>query len=363
MSVSAFFSLAEPYRIIVDLPEIEWSVETSFSPGERRSLVKALRYGLFRPGNSRVVLDLSAPASVKKAFILRPGATGAWRLVVDLVLTDAASFLKTTGPAHRVGTFQPRHTRDVSKEDMDRRAVSPPSRRRHARKPVIVLDPGHGGVDPGATGVSGVFEKKITLFTAREFKKALEKTGRYTVHLTRERDVFLKLRERVAIARQHHADLFISIHADAGANPSLRGLSIYTLSDKASDAEAAALAASENKSDIIAGIDLSRESQEVTNILIDLAQRESMNLSARLAEFAISELRRDVTLLPRSHRFAGFAVLKAPDIPSLLMEMGYLTNRQEERLLRTRAYRKKLASAMIRAIDHYFKSVGATARL
>lgn len=356
------FSLSEPYRVIIDLPEVEWGAEVDSSLQLQNPLIKALRYGLFHPGNSRVVLDLSAPASVKKAFVLPPRATEVWRLVLDLAPTDAASFLRAAGPARRIGDFRPQEKRDVVPET-GQQVVAPSQRPRQTRRPVIVLDPGHGGVDPGATGVSGIFEKKVTLLTAREFKKSLEKTGRYTVHLTRERDVFLQLRERVAIARRHRADLFISIHADAGASPSLRGLSIYTLSDKASDSEAAALAASENKADIIAGIDLSHESPEVTNILIDLAQRESMNLSARLAELAISELRRDVTLLPRSHRFAGFAVLKAPDIPSLLMEMGYLTNRQEERLLRTRTYRRKLASAMIRAIDNYFKTVGTTAHL
>lgn len=360
------FSLTDPARIIVDLPEIEWQFDQQAVPGKPGLLVKAMRYGLFQPGNSRIVLDLEEPAGIKNMFVLPPGEQTGWRLVVDLTPVDAALFRASAGPGKRVGTFRPEHgPRDTepatTKPDTlpPRQPVAPEERkaRRAPAKPVVVLDPGHGGVDPGAIGISGVFEKNLTLSTARELKAALEQTGRYTVYLTRDRDVFLQLRERVTIARQKRADLFISIHADSGASPSVRGLSVYTLSDNASDSEAAALATSENKADIIAGIDLSHESKEVTNILIDLAQRETMNLSSRLAEVVIAELRRDVTLLPRSHRFAGFAVLKAPDIPSFLMEMGYLTNREEERLLRTRTYRKKLASAMVRAIDRYFATV------
>ncbi|NKD76694.1 AMIN domain-containing protein [Haematospirillum sp. H1815] len=359
------FSLTNPARIIIDLPEIDWQFEQPTVPGKPGLLVKAMRYGLFQPGNSRIVLDLAEPAAVKNMFVLPPGEQTSWRLVVDLAPVDEAMFLRSAGPRNRTGTFRPKHgpqdtePATTQADNTPTRQPMTPEKRKAApspAKPVIVLDPGHGGIDPGATGVSGIFEKNLTLSTARELKAALDKTGRYTVHLTRDRDIFLQLRERVAIARTHRADLFISIHADAGAKPSIRGLSVYTLSDNASDAEAAALATSENKADIIAGIDLSHESKEVTNILIDLAQRETMNLSSRLAEIVIAELQRDVTLLPRSHRFAGFAVLKAPDIPSFLMEMGYLTNRDEERLLRTRGYRKKLASAMVRAIDRYFSA-------
>jgi N-acetylmuramoyl-L-alanine amidase len=166
--------------------------------------------------------------------------------------------------------------------------------------------------------------------------------------------VFLRLRDRIGVARRHKADLFVSIHADSIGNPKVRGLSVYTLSENASDGEAHALAESENKADIIAGIDLSHESVEVTNILIDLAQRETMNLSARMAQTIVGELKRETTLLPRSHRFAGFAVLKAPDVPSVLVELGYLSNPDEERMLRTGTYREKLGRAFVRSLDNYF---------
>ncbi|MGC2855512.1 N-acetylmuramoyl-L-alanine amidase [Novispirillum sp. DQ9] len=352
----SLFTLAEPYRIVIDLPEMEWSFREQGLMGGG-GLVQAVRYGLFQPGNSRIVLDLSRPAAVRKAFLLPPGDGNRWRFVLDLGDTSPAEFLRAAGPGNRIGSPD---WKDLGgAPQAQEAAVQVPADPREMpanRKPVLVLDPGHGGVDPGAVGVSGVYEKNITLAAAREFRDLLAATGRYTVHLTRDRDVFLRLRDRIAVARRHSADLFVSIHADSIRNPSTRGLSVYTLSENASDSEAHLLAEGENKADIIAGIDLSHESQEVTNILIDLAQRETMNLSARMAQAMVAELKRETTLLPRSHRFAGFAVLKAPDVPSVLMEMGYLSNADEERLLRTAAYREKLGRAFVRAVDHYFEA-------
>jgi N-acetylmuramoyl-L-alanine amidase len=220
--------------------------------------------------------------------------------------------------------------------------------------PVIVIDPGHGGVDPGATGVSGAYEKHITLAMARELKAMLERSGRYRVHLTRDRDVFIRLRERVAIARAQGADLFISLHADAVQNPQIRGLSVYTLSRNASDAEAQALAEKENKADLIAGIDLTHESADVANILIDLAQRETMNRSAGFATELVDEVGQEMDLLGNTHRFAGFAVLKAPDVPAVLVEMGYLSNDSEEKLLRQPQYRARLAKSITQAVERFF---------
>lgn len=221
-------------------------------------------------------------------------------------------------------------------------------------KPVVVIDPGHGGADPGAIGVSGVYEKYITLAMARELKTQLEKNGRYKVFLTRDRDVFIRLRDRIAIARQYNADLFISLHADSVGSAQMKGLSVYTLSQNSSDAEAQALADKENKADLIAGVDLSHESADVANILIDLAQRETMNRSAGFAGGVVDEVGREVDLLGNTHRFAGFAVLKAPDVPSVLVEMGYLSNDQEERSLRQPEYRAKLAKGISRAVDRFF---------
>jgi N-acetylmuramoyl-L-alanine amidase len=222
---------------------------------------------------------------------------------------------------------------------------------------LIVLDPGHGGVDPGAIGFSGVYEKEIALATAQQLARELETTKRYRVRLTRSGDEFVALQDRVAFAHAEGADLFLSIHADALPNAGMRGASVYTLSEQASDKEAAALAARENKADLIAGIDLSRHEPVVSEILIDLARRQTNNLSIRLARELVTELGHEVRLLNNSHRSAGFVVLKAPDIPSALVEVGCLSNRTEEQLLQRPAYQHKLATGLVRSINDYFDQV------
>jgi N-acetylmuramoyl-L-alanine amidase len=228
-----------------------------------------------------------------------------------------------------------------------------------AKKPAprlrtVVLDAGHGGVDPGAIGVSGAFEKDIAFNVTREAARRLEAEKRYKVVLTRTSDEFIPLGERVQRARNVGAELFLSIHADALPNASMRGASVFTLSEKASDSLAAALAARENKADLIAGIDLSRQSPEVSSILLDLARRQTNNDSIRIARRLVSELRRDVRLLHDGLHSAGFAVLKAPDVPSALVEMGCLSHAEEEKLLRNAAYQKKLAGILARAINAHF---------
>jgi N-acetylmuramoyl-L-alanine amidase len=228
-----------------------------------------------------------------------------------------------------------------------------------ARRPrVVVLDPGHGGVDPGTIGVSGVYEKEISLDVATEVARRLEATKHYRVVLTRSSDEFVELRERVARARAAQGELFLSIHADALPNPAARGASVFTLSEQASDREAAALAARENKADLIAGIDLSHQAPEVSNILLDLARRQTNNLSIGLARRLVDDLGREAAvMLENSHRSAGFAVLKAPDIPSALVELGCLSNREEDRLLRSPAYQRRLASGLVRSVDDFFDTV------
>jgi N-acetylmuramoyl-L-alanine amidase len=236
-----------------------------------------------------------------------------------------------------------------------------PAPRRPEPKRVVVLDPGHGGVDPGAVGASGTFEKEVTLAVAREIRRQLETSGRYKVVMTRDDDVFVRLRDRIARARAAGAELFVSIHADSMRNRETRGASIYTLSEHASDDEAAALAARENRADIIAGIDLSHENKDVASILIDLAQRESMNHSASFAGLLVEEMDRDIQLVSvKPHRFAGFAVLKAPDVPSVLVELGYLSNRNDEQQLTRPHYRTKVSGSIVRAIDRFFQKRPAT---
>ena len=230
---------------------------------------------------------------------------------------------------------------------------------RPARKPVrvvrvVALDPGHGGVDPGAISPGGIYEKEIALATARELARQLAATGRFRPLLTRRGDVFVPLRERVARARMEHAELLLSIHADALPDSGMRGLSVYTLSDQASDRETAALAARENRDNFVAGINLSRQPRDIAPVLLDLARRQTNNRSLALARAIVTELGRAVPLLEKPHRAAGFAVLTAPDMPSVLVELGCLSNRIEERLLPQRAYQQRLARALLRAIEDYF---------
>jgi len=221
-------------------------------------------------------------------------------------------------------------------------------------KPMIVIDAGHGGVDPGALG-NGVMEKNITLSVALALKKELLASGRYRVMLTRDSDIYIPLRDRFKIARDNSADLFISLHADSHNDPFMRGASVYTLSETASDAEAADLANQENKSDIIAGVDLSKQSGMVTDILIDLAQRDTINQSNTFATSLVTELKDDTLMLEHSpHRSAGFAVLKAPDVPSVLIEMGYVSSDKDEALLTNKQHQGRLAKAIHRAIDDFF---------
>ncbi len=223
----------------------------------------------------------------------------------------------------------------------------------------VVLDPGHGGIDPGAIGITGAYEKEITLSTAELAASLLEATRRYKVVLTRRDDEFIALEDRVARARAAHGDLFLSVHADAIPDSNVRGASVFTLSEHASDAEAAALAQRENRADLIAGIDLSRHTPEVSSILLDLARRQTNNESIVLARKLVAELGRDVRLLNNSHRSAGFVVLKAPDIPSALVELGCLSNKDEEKLLRLGTYQRKLATTILRSVNDYFDQAGA----
>jgi N-acetylmuramoyl-L-alanine amidase len=306
-------------------------------------LILGWRYGQFEPGTSRVVIDVAAPVAVRKVLMLAPQGRFGHRFAVDLSQIDRASFLGAL--RQRAGRAKP--ARPAAK--------APPRKPRVAGgRKVVVLDPGHGGVDPGTIGVTGVYEKNVTLSIARELKRRLEKKGRLRVVMTRSRDVFVRLRRRVDRGRQAQGDLFISLHADAIKNRRVRGASVYTLSEKSSDKEAAALAAKENKADIIAGLDLGSEDQEVTNILISLVQRETMNLSATFANLLLPEIKARARVLKNSHRFAGFAVLKAPDVPSVLVELGYLSNRQDERMLTSARRRRALVEGLAAGIERYF---------
>ena len=224
-------------------------------------------------------------------------------------------------------------------------------------KKIIVIDPGHGGRDSGTVGVSKTLEKNITLKVGLLLKKEFNKYDDFDVILTRERDIFIKLQERTRIAKKSNASIFISLHADYNKNRRTRGISLYTLSERASDKEAEALARRENRSDLFGNVDFSSESSEVTNILIDLTKRETLNQSSHLVNFMIKEFKNDMNLLKRAHRFAGFAVLKSLDIPSVLLEMGYLSNKSDSKLLNRKDYQKKISENIVKAVQNYFNWV------
>lgn len=354
------FLLNEPKRLVLDTQNIKVSPAIE-RQNDNNNLVSKTRVGALGGSETRVVFDLQKPVVIKKAFMLPPQSGFSWRFVVDVEIASEREFASKVGNSNALSNdsyssqYAQVATKPASSSKSKPQKIS--SNNESNRKKVIVLDPGHGGQDPGAIGYSGMYEKNITLAMAKELQKILEKDGQYKVHLTRRTDIFIPLRERVKIARRYDADLFISIHADSALNKNAKGLSVYTLSENASDREAAALAERENKADVIAGLNFSEHTKEVADILINLAQRETMNRSSEFATFMVKEMRKSVQLVDNTHRFAGFAVLKAPDIPSVLLEMGYLSNRVEERLLKQKDYRKKLAGSTGNAIDKYFENM------
>ncbi len=339
----AVSTLSDPYRVVIDLPRVAFDLpETAGQEG--RGLLTAWRFGMFAAGKSRVVLDAKGPVAVDKAFVLPPVSDQPARFVLDLVGTSREAFLETarkSAPAPAV----------ARKGD---RLTPPPEGRKGL--PVIVLDPGHGGIDTGAAGNGGTLEKASVLDFALMLRDKLIATGRYDVRMTRDTDVFIPLRERVKIARSLEADLLLSVHADSVriGRDQVRGAGVYTLSENASDEVAAALAERENRSDIIAGIDLADEPDDVTDILIDLARQETKKFSFLFARTLVSELRGTAQLVKNPQRSAGFRVLTAHDVPSALVELGYLSNKLDEKLMTTDEWRGRMSAALVAAIDSYF---------
>lgn len=334
VTVSKRFLLPDPDRVVIDLPHAR-ATGVAMPVGYAGGLVRNLRYGQFDATTSRLVIDLSQPVRLVKAepegnqLIVELAPVGPVVPKAPVVAAPASPFAVIDAPAPPVVA--------------------------EVQKKLVVLDPGHGGQDPGALGKQGTREKNVTLKLAQEVKKGLLRTGRYRVLLTRDTDVYIPLQGRVDIARKAKADIFISLHADSNPRPEAKGFSVYTLSDNASDEEAAALAEQENKSDIIAGLDLDTADADVASILIDLTQRETMNKSAILADTLVANLHPKITRLSSTHRFAGFRVLKAPDVPSILIEAGFLSNPTDERLLGSQEYADLVTSSIIRTLDDFTK--------
>jgi N-acetylmuramoyl-L-alanine amidase len=336
------YVLGAPYRVIVDLPPVDWQL------GNEARLngapITAWRFGSFSKEVMRIVFDLDRPVRIQKTFALPPkDKAQEWRLVIDLERISKDEF--------------DRILREQRGKLPDYTAPGDEAREgQRARKdaPLVVIDPGHGGIDPGATGKNGTSEKDIVLLVAKELRDKIWTSGRYRVLMTRGADYYIALRQRFEIARSAGADVFISLHADSSPLRASRGLSVYTLSNQASDEEAAALARRENRADVVAGVDISHNNSRVAGILIDLAQRQSLHNAHRLADAIVGALQGKVELVPKPQRSAGFAVLKAPDVASVLIEVGHLSNPREEHQLRDPAYRGRLAEGLLKGIDKYF---------
>jgi N-acetylmuramoyl-L-alanine amidase len=339
------FTLADPYRVVVDIPQVTFQLGAK--AGEKgRGLVKAFRYGLVIAGGSRIVIDVDKPVRLEKAFVLDAAQGQPARLVLDLAATDRESFMRTLSMQSRPPVPLPA-----------RPAAVPPQAAADPR-PIVVIDPGHGGIDTGAKSATGDDEKSIVLGIGLMLRDAIEKTGKYRVVMTRTDDTFVPLAERVSFARDRQGQLFLSIHADtlSKSEGDAQGATVYTLSERASDAEAARLADAENRADIIAGLDLTKEPGDVAEILFDLAHRETKTFSHLFARNLVGELRNTVRLNRGPMRSAGFRVLRAPDVPSVLLEVGYMSNKDDLKHLKSDAWRAKLVDTITRAVDLFFST-------
>jgi N-acetylmuramoyl-L-alanine amidase len=364
VSVHAF-ALADPYRVVVDIPQISFQLPPGIGAAGR-GLIKAFRYGLVMPGGSRIVFDLTGPARIANASVLEAANGQPARLVLELEEIDRTTFVQLLAPESR-----PELRPAIADAKETTPAVSTVPARLEApaaapspsdTRPVIVIDPGHGGPDNGTQSGTEV-EKNLVLGFALILRDRIEKGGKYRVVMTRTDDTFIPLDDRVKFARGQSAALFVSIHADAlpRHEGDAQGATIYTLSDRASDAEAERLAEAENKADAIGGVNLTAEPTEVADILIDLAQRETRTFSNRFARLLMGEMKTVTRMHKNPLKSAGFRVLKAPDVPSVLVELGYVSNKEDMEHLASENWRSRTAGSVAHAIDMFFAKRLATA--
>jgi N-acetylmuramoyl-L-alanine amidase len=343
-------ALPNPYRVVIDVPNVRFDLPSGIGR-KKRGLVQQIRYG--KPeGQSQIVIDTTAPVLIEKSFAAGRNGKRKARIVVELAATTPETFAralaKESESAEASEASSPEFTASLPLF-LPRWLTGTSS----ARK-VIVIDPGHGGIDPGAVSPGRTMEKDVVFAFAQALKEALDATGQFDVKLTRDSDIFVSLRDRVKLAHEAKADLFIAVHADTVRGQTVTGTTLYTLSEKASDAEAEALAEKENRVDVIAGLDLGEQNPQVADILIDLVQRESKNHAVLFSRTALDQLRGITTMTGKPLRSAGFMVLKAPDIPSVLIELGYLSSREDERKLLSAAWRRKMSGALTRAVVKHF---------
>jgi len=353
------FTLADPYRVIVDIPQVSFQLPAGVGTAGR-GLIKAFRYGMVMPGGSRIVFDLSGPARIANSYMLDAANGQPPRLVLELEQAEGAAPIPPRAsealPELRSAIA------DASAASLPAAAIASKSTAPADPRPVVVIDPGHGGIDNG-TQAGGEAEKNLVLGFGLALRDRIEKSGKYRVVMTRTDDTFIPLADRVKIARNQSAALFVSIHADAlpRREGDAQGATIYTLSDRGSDAEAERLAEAENKADAIGGVNLTEEPTEVADILIDLAQRETRTFSNRFARVLMGEMKRTARMHKHPLKSAGFKVLKAPDIPSVLVELGYVSNKGDLEHLVSESWRSRTVGSMAQAIDAFFAKRLATA--
>ncbi|MGA2044812.1 MAG: N-acetylmuramoyl-L-alanine amidase [Roseiarcus sp.] len=342
-------AMVDPDRIVIDVPEVNFQLDPAVGRAvQGRALggiVKSFRFGLFGPGKSRIVIDLAAPARVTR-IAAQPIARGASpaRLQIELTPCDAASFRQAATQSERAAAPAPAVAAPLA-------AAAPLA----VGRPTIVLDPGHGGVDSGAIGPGGAVEKTLVYAFASEFGQKLEATGRYRVVMTRNGDEFVSLDDRVKVARDADAALLISIHADTlQAAADVSGATVYTVADRASDAEAARIAERENAADKAAGVEQKQEAEGVADILFDLKRRETRAYAHIFSRGVVEEWRGVGRLNRNPERSAGFVVLKAPDFPSVLLELGYLSSPQDVKSLNSPDWRARAEASLVSAVDRFF---------
>jgi N-acetylmuramoyl-L-alanine amidase len=354
------FALADPYRVVVDMPQVDFQLAAGIGTAGR-GLIKAFRYGLVMPGGSRIVFDLIGPAKIANSYVLDAANGQPPRLVLELEEVDRTTFVQSLAgesrPELRPAIADPADTAAAAEAAAPAKPAGPVDLR-----PVVVIDPGHGGIDNG-TLAGSESEKNLVLGFGLALRDRIEKGGKYRVVMTRTDDTFIPLADRVRIARNQSAALFVSIHADAlpRREGDAQGATIYTLSDRASDAEAERLAEVENKADAIGGVNLTEEPTEVADILIDLAQRETRTFSNRFARLLMGEMKTTVRMHKHPLKSAGFKVLKAPDVPSVLIELGYVSNKGDLEHLVSENWRSRTVGSMAQAIDAFLAKRLATA--
>lgn len=345
----SFVSLSEPDRLAIDVRAGTFSVPEPTGEPTDTKIISSYAVEQAAPDRVRTTLFLAGPAQVQQAYVLDPFEDQPARLVVDIIPADAATFAANV-----------EKDRSASATVAETTAQSTPaggSELPIATKPLVVIDPGHGGIDSGAEAINGIKEKDIVLAFSKKLQELLIESGRFEVALTREDDTYLRLEERVALARGNKADLFLSIHADSFQQPEIRGASVYTRDENATDVLDKVLADKENKSDVIAGFAMPQMAPEVVDILLDLMRREMRVQSYMAAQSMVHQLEPSVALRRFPVRQADFFVLQAPDVPSVLIELGFLSNIDDITNLTQSDWQARTAEAIARGISTYFDSI------